>query len=79
MSMSKCKCDKIFDTDEELEFDEKGDCCCDNCFKEIFIETERDMIEFNEYMKEAYERDKNLDIAGTMADYLLNMNYRKVR
>lgn len=33
MSMSRCKCGKIFDTDYELGIDTDGNCCCDDCSK----------------------------------------------
>lgn len=38
MSMAKCKCDNIFDADEELNYDVNGQCCCDNCFEEMALE-----------------------------------------
>ena len=38
MSMAKCKCDKIFDSDEQLNYDENGDCCCDSCFEDMSLE-----------------------------------------
>ena len=34
--MGTCaKCGEIYDTDFQLESDNKGDCICDNCFKDI--------------------------------------------
>ena len=38
MSIAKCKCDAIIDSDEQLNYDENGDCCCDNCFEEMALE-----------------------------------------
>lgn len=33
MSMMKCGlCDKIYDTDFEMEVDINGNCICDNCY-----------------------------------------------
>ncbi len=43
MSMAKCKCGVIFDTDIHLETDESGNCCCDNCFEEIMVSFEEDI------------------------------------
>jgi len=35
MSISKCCiCGEMYDTDEELEVNELGDCICDNCAEE---------------------------------------------
>ena len=34
MSMIMCiNCDKIYDTDFQLEVDEDGDCICDACYE----------------------------------------------
>jgi hypothetical protein len=36
MSICKCAiCDKIYDTDFQMEVDEDGDCICDNCYEEM--------------------------------------------
>ena len=35
MSMMKCKCDKIYDTDFEYEVNGEGDCICDSCYEKI--------------------------------------------
>ena len=35
MSICKCKCGKIFDSDFELETDKDGNCCCDNCAGDV--------------------------------------------
>ena len=32
MSICKCKCDKIFDSDDELNGDAQGNSCCDDCY-----------------------------------------------
>lgn len=33
MSMNKCPlCDKIYDTDYQMEVDANGDCICDDCY-----------------------------------------------
>ena len=35
MSMARCAiCEKIYDTDFQMEVDEMGNCICDNCFEE---------------------------------------------
>ncbi len=69
MSMAKCKCDKIIDTDEEIGFDEKGECCCDNC--------ECDMYEkFVEDLEKAGCPTVEID---NVADILMNLGYRKVK
>ena len=35
MSICKCAiCDKIYDTDFEMEVDKEGNCICDNCAEE---------------------------------------------
>lgn len=69
MSMSKCKCDKIFDTDEELEFDERGECCCDNCYIKM-------MEEFNKDLQNCF--DKTMFWENTV-EKLMELGYRKVR
>ena len=33
MSICRCKCGKIFDSDFELGTDKEGNCCCDNCYE----------------------------------------------
>lgn len=33
MSMHRCKCGKIYDTDFQMEVDENGDCICDECYQ----------------------------------------------
>jgi hypothetical protein len=33
MSICRCKCGRVFDSDFELETDKDGDCCCDDCSK----------------------------------------------
>ncbi len=33
MSMHRCKCGKIYDTDFQMEVDENGDCICDACYE----------------------------------------------
>jgi hypothetical protein len=72
--MSKCKCDKIFDTDEQLNYDETGECCCDNCFDEIGLEFEKDMHDaINKSMENGIVHIENA------VDILLNNGYRKVK
>jgi hypothetical protein len=41
MSMCRCKCGKIFDSDYELEADQEGNCCCDNCFDDSLKKLEK--------------------------------------
>lgn len=69
MSMAKCKCDKIFDTDDELEFDEKGECCCDNCFMEMKEAFEKDL-------KNSWDKTSNHE---SCVEMLMDMGYRKVK
>ena len=64
MSMIKCKCDKIIDTDEEMGTDENGDCCCNEC-EQIMYETLIDDL----------EKSKG---SVDLAEYLINLGYRKV-
>lgn len=74
MSMAKCKCGVIFDTDIHLETDESGNCCCDNCFEEI-------MVSFEEDIEDAIKRstDEVVDInVANMVEILTNKGYRKV-
>lgn len=69
MSMSKCKCDKIFDTDKELEFDEKGECCCDNCFEEMQETFLKDLTYW-------WDKTSNHE---SIVEKLMELGYRKVR
>lgn len=78
MSMSTCKCGKVFDSDYQLGSDEKGNCCCDECFEALANEMQSDIGKMLTNVKTAWLAYPNLDIAGTMADYLLNCGYRKV-
>ena len=75
MSMAKCKCDKIIDTDEEIETDEKGNCCCDNCFREIIKVLHRDL---RFAIKESFSVFGGVNV-DKMVEILLNKNYRKVK
>lgn len=80
MSIAKCKCDKIFDTDEELEQDEKGNSCCDNCYQDAHNTFTNDLILMNDYVKQMQNKyGDNLDIGGTQANFLSNLGYRKVK
>ena len=74
MSMARCKCDKIFDTDEEIETDEKGNCCCDNCFSEIMEDLHRDL---RFALAESFNVFGGVNV-DKMVEILLNKNYRKV-
>lgn len=69
MSMAKCKCDRIFDTDDELGFDAQGNLCCEECDYEMYMQFIKDLkkIGYNEI------------VAENLADKLMNMNYRKVK
>lgn len=77
--MAKCKCDKIFDTDEEQGFDAQGNCCCDECFEALANEMESDIGKVLDKVEKARAKFPNLDIVGMMTAYLLNENYRKVK
>ena len=37
MSMARCKCEKIYDTDYEMEVDKDGNCICDSCAEELGV------------------------------------------
>ena len=80
MSMSKCKCDKIFDTDEELNSDEKGECCCDNCYEEMSnvmdIDIKEAMIASIETELECVLSNINFD---NVTEILMEKGYRKVK
>ena len=79
MSLSTCKCGKVFDSDYQLGSDDKGNCCCDECFEALANEMESDIGKVLDKIEKSRAKFSNLDIAGTMTDYLLNENYRKVR
>ena len=66
MSMAKCKCDKIFDTDEESNFDERGECCCNDCEMKMYEELLQDLKDVD-----------NVEIEN-IAEHLINLGYRKV-
>ena len=67
MSMAKCKCDKIIDTDFEMGFDEKGECCCDNCEQEMYNQLIKDL-----------EKARSKE-SESLAEYLINEGYRKIK
>lgn len=78
MSVSKCKCDKIFDTDNEPNYDEKGDCCCDNCFEEMAQKFENDLTEA--YSKcGLHINEASTDTIGSIVDALMHEGYRKIK
>lgn len=80
MSMAKCKCGKVFDSDLKWELDEKGNCCCDNCFQEIYVTMSNDMVELNDYTKEMLNKyGEDLALAEIMANFLIDKRYRKIK
>lgn len=72
MSMNKCKCDKIYDSDDEFGVDNQGNSCCDNCYEEILAQMEND-IEVS--TNEAAISSLN---AAWLAEKLLKLGYRKI-
>lgn len=71
MSMSTCKCGKVFDSDFQMSHDEKGNCCCDDC----------DQIAYEQFIHDL----KICGVIGTETGYenitekLMNMGYRKIK
>ena len=36
MSICKCaRCEKVYDSDEQMEIDDNGDMVCDNCWEDV--------------------------------------------
>lgn len=66
MSMSTCKCGKVFDSDYQLSHDEKGNCCCDECDLEMYETLIKDLEESNSEQSEI------------LAEHLMNLGYRKI-
>lgn len=65
MSMSTCKCGKVFDSDYQMSHDEKGNCCCDEC----------DLIMYEELIKDLEKARSKESVF--LAVYLMNLGYRK--
>lgn len=80
MSISRCKCDKTFDTDHELNTDEKGNCCCDNCYEEAMntldLHLKQAMVASIENGFEGVLNHINFD---NMVEYLMESGYRLVK
>ena len=79
MSMSKCKCDKIFDTDEEFGFDEEGECCCDNCYEEMQDDLEMEISSYSNHLGIQIISPKGLDGIGSIVERLMAEGYRKIK
>lgn len=69
MSMSTCKCGKVFDSDFEMSHDEKGNCCCDECDGEMF----------NAFVNDLQKIGYNENVAENLAEKLMNEGYRKIK
>lgn len=69
MSMAKCKCDKIIDTDFEMGMDAQGNCACDDCDAEMFN------VFVNDLQKIGYAEN----VAENLAEKLMNEGYRKIK
>jgi hypothetical protein len=71
MSICKCKCGKIFDTDNELGIDFKGNCACDDCCnKELRIKGIKDKL-VNLYAKQEKINREVFGLEKTL-NYLLS-------
>lgn len=75
MSMSTCKCDKIFDTDHEMNTDEKGECCCDNCYCEMYDELKNELMES---IEAGFSINDGFDF-DYITECLMDLGYRKVK
>ena len=69
MSMSTCKCGKVFDSDYQLGMDAKGNCACDDCDQEMF----------NVFVNDLQKIGYNENVAENLADKLMNEGYRKIK
>ena len=69
MSMSTCKCGKVFDSDFEMSHDEKGNCCCDECDKELYEGFVKDLESIGNKFIDAEE----------IANHLMELGYRKIK
>ena len=67
MSMSTCKCGKVFDSDFQMSHDGKGNCCCDDC----------DLVMYEEFIKDL-EKARSKE-SESLAEYLMNEGYRKIK
>lgn len=71
MSICKCKCGKIFDTDNELGFDTNGNCACDSCCnKDLRIKVIKDKL-INLYAKQEKINREVFGLEKTL-NYLLS-------
>lgn len=75
MSMIKCKCDKIIDTDLEMNTDEKNEPCCDRCFREMFDEF---AVDLNEAIEGGFNIHDGLDMEYVI-ESLMEKGYRCVK
>lgn len=69
MSMSTCKCGKVFDSDYQLGMDAKGNSCCDDCDQEMF----------NVFVNDLQKIGYNENVAENLAEKLMNEGYRKIK
>lgn len=69
MSMSTCKCGKVFDSDYQLGMDAKGNCACDDCDQEMF----------NVFVNDLQKIGYNENVAENLAEKLMNEGYRKIK
>ena len=75
MSMVKCSCDKIFDTDFEMNTDERGECCCDSCYREMFDEF-RDAV--TRALEASFDLFDGVDM-DNLIENLMDEGFRKVK
>lgn len=69
MSMSTCKCGRVFDSDYQLGMDAKGNCACDDCDQEMF----------NVFVNDLQKIGYNENVAENLAEKLMNEGYRKIK
>lgn len=75
MSLSTCKCGKVFDSDNELEYDEKGNCCCDECFNNIIEQLEWDL---SDAINDNFDVFDGLNI-DNIVEIMADRGYRKIK
>lgn len=75
MSIIKCKCDAIIDTDHEMNTDENGECCCDNCYREMFDEFS---VDLNDALEEGFSLHDGIDMEFVI-ETLMEKGYRCVK
>lgn len=83
MSMAKCKFDKIFDTDEEMNEDTKGNSCCDDCYEEELEKFTEDLKSHTFHNCEIHMDQRNGFINtinfDCIAQELMDKGWRKVK